>query len=86
MDVSFSDSGTMNVCAYSGCWQGIGTVFTSENFTVVAGHNLRFSTAQDSEAMNQNIVIAVDTDDQVATLKAGSFAHPLICEKDKEAE
>lgn len=80
MDVRVDDAGAMSVCAYTGCWEGTGTVFKSENFVVVTGHDLPFSSAPDASG-GQDIVIALDTSDLVAVLKAGSFAHPLLCEK-----
>ncbi len=81
MSVSFDDSGSMNVCAYSGCWEGTGKVFSIADFLTVAGQNLKFSTSPNDAKMGQNISITIDRKDNVATLKAGSFAQPLICEK-----
>ena len=81
MDVRVDDAGAMSVCAYSGCWEGTGTVVTSEHFVVLTGHDLTFSTAPDSEDSKEDIVIAIDRDDNVAILKAGAFAHPLLCKK-----
>ena len=81
MDVRFDDTGSMSVCAYSGCWEGTGTVVQSENFVVLTGHGLPFSTAPDAADSQANIVIAIDKQDHVAILKAGSFAQPLLCEQ-----
>ncbi len=81
MDVNVDDSGSMSVCAYTGCWEGTGEVLKSGDFTVITGTDLQFSTAQNSESMNESIVIVIDTHDNVAILKAGAFAHPLICKK-----
>ena len=81
MDVNVDDSGAMSVCAYTGCWEGTGEILKSEGFAIIAGHNLKFSTAPNSEGMNESIVIVIDTYDNVAILKAGAFAHPLICKK-----
>ncbi len=78
MSVSFSDSGEMSVCAYTGCWEGMGKVIKNANFLMISGENLVFSTAADS---TQNIAITLDRNDNIGTLKAGSFAHPLICKK-----
>ena len=86
MDVHVDDAGAMSVCAYSGCWEGTGTVVKSEPFIVFTGHNLAFSAAPDSEDGKENIIIVLDTADQVAILKAGAFAHPLRCEKKMSAE
>ena len=81
MSVSFDDSGAMNVCAYSGCWEGTGKVFSIADFLTVAGQNLKFSTSPNDSKTGQNISITIDRKDNVAILKAGSFAQPLICEK-----
>ena len=81
MDVTFDDAGMMSVCAYTGCWEGTGTVTRSGPFVIVAGDALPFSTAPDDTESRAAIVIALDQTDQVATLKAGAFAQPLRCEQ-----
>jgi hypothetical protein len=81
MNVTIDDAGFMLVCAYSGCWEGTGTVVKSEEFVMLTGHDLPFSTAPDSVEMQESIVIVLDRADSVATLKAGAFAHPLRCER-----
>lgn len=82
MSVSFNETGKMSVCAYSGCWEGSGEVFKDGDFLVLTGTNLKFSTASD-DSMNQNILIALDKDDNIAVLKAGGFSHPLVCKEKK---
>ncbi len=81
MSVDFKLSGDVSVCAYSGCWQGQAEVIDSGQFLVFIGTNLPFSTNSDPAAA-ENIVIALDQTDNVATLKAGAFAQPLLCEGD----
>jgi hypothetical protein len=81
MSVSFNDSGTISVCAYSGCWEGTGKVFNSGKFLMLTGSNLRFSTAPSPSKTGKDISITLDRNDNVANLKAGEFAHPLICKK-----
>jgi hypothetical protein len=76
MSVSFDDSGSMSICAYSGCWEGTGKVFKSGDFIMLAGHNLKSSTSPDNA---EKISISLDRKDNVAVLKAGVFAHPLNC-------
>lgn len=78
MSVSADASGALSVCAYSGCWEGAGEVVRSERFLVLIGHDLAFSTSP--EASSEDIVIAIDRKDGIATLKAGEFAHALLCE------
>ena len=77
MSVTMDDAGGMSVCAYTGCWEGTGTVTQSERFVVLASDALPFSTAPDTAA----IAIVLDKADRVAVLKAKSFAHPLRCEQ-----
>lgn len=79
MSVHVESTGTMAVCAYSGCWEGLGKVIHSEEFLVLIGVDLKFSTAQEADR-GQDLVVVIDRADQVATLKAGEFAHPLLCE------
>jgi len=79
MDVRIDDSGAMSVCAYSGCWEGTGEVLRSEGFLVWIGHDLEFSTSPGPQSQ-ADILVALDLADGVATLKAGVFAHPLLCD------
>ena len=81
MDVQFDDAGSMSGCAYSGCWEGKGTVVQREHFVVLTGYDLPFSTAPDSADSRAAIVLVLDRADQVGMLKAGAFAHPLRCEQ-----
>lgn len=79
MDVHVDDSGAMSICAYSGCWAGSGEVLRGERFLVWIGHGLRFSTSREPES-GADILVAIDREDGVGTLKAGEFAHPLLCD------
>ena len=79
MSVRFDDAGSMTVCAYSGCWEGTGDVFKNGEFLVLTGQDLSFSTSRNDPKMNQSIVIALDKSNNVAMLKAGQFAHPVVC-------
>lgn len=78
MDISFDDSGSISICAYTGCWEGSGKVSTSQNFTVITGRDLPFSS---DPSNTNNVVVAIDTNDNVAVMKAAPFAHPFICKK-----
>ncbi len=80
MSVHVDGSGAIAVCAYSGCWEGTGTVVPGDKFLLLIGRGLEFSTARGSESATADIVIAIDRGDGVATLKAGEFVHPLLCE------
>ncbi len=80
MSVSFDDSGKISVCAYTGCWEGTGTASETGTFLMLMGENFKFSTSDTSD-MNEDVAIILDKKDKIAVLKAGGFAHPLICEK-----
>ena len=80
MSVSFNDMGKMSVCAYSGCWRGVGEVFRNSNFITLIGNDLKFSTSNNAKKVGQRIAITLDKKDNIAVLKVGAFAHPLICE------
>jgi hypothetical protein len=70
----------MSICAYSGCWAGTGEVLRGERFLIWIGHGLRFSTSREPESA-ADILVAIDREDGIATLKAGAFAHPLLCDQ-----
>ncbi|NNE67211.1 MAG: hypothetical protein HKN33_11655 [Pyrinomonadaceae bacterium] len=76
MRVTIASDGSMEVCAYTGCWQGTGKVLKNESQIVFAGTDLRFSTAPESK---ENILIGIDSRDNVGFVKAGAFSHPLVC-------
>lgn len=78
MSVSFDDSGKVSVCVYTGCWEGTAKVVKNENFLILSGQYLKFSTAPN---FGQNVAITLDRRDNIAVLKAGGFAQPLICKK-----
>lgn len=86
MSVSFDASGTLSVCAYSGCWQGTGSFVRDPRFLVLLGHDLPFSTAPAATPVNADVVISLDREDGVATLKVGGFAQPLLCRRDPRPE
>lgn len=80
MSVRAYATGAMSVCAYSGCWEGTGEIFESDEFRIFAGHDLEFSTSADSPSDRADVVLAIDRSDGVGTLKVGAFAQPLLCE------
>lgn len=78
MSVTFAETGRLSVCAYTGCWEGTAGVSGDDRFLMLTGRGLRFST---NASMKEDIAVVLDRRDGVATLKAGGFAHPLICKK-----
>lgn len=79
MDVHFNDKGQISVCAYTGCWEGVGRVFKSGNYRIITGQNLKFSTS----SSRADFLIAIDIDDAVSVLKGAGFAMPMICNTTK---
>lgn len=78
MSVNFDDAGKLSVCAYTGCWEGTGRISENGSFLVLTARDLKFSTS-DSAKMNRDIAITLDRTDNIALLKAGAFAQPLVC-------
>ena len=80
MDVSFTDKGKISVCAYTGCWEGVGKVFSNKNHMIISAHDLKFSTSS-SDAMKSDILIALDTKDNISVIKTYGYAMPMTCKK-----
>ena len=78
MSVNLDESGSMSVCAYSGCWEGSAEVLYSSEFVIFVGNQLAFSTANGKDTQ-ANIVVSVDKKDAVGTLKVDEFAQPILC-------
>lgn len=76
MQVAFDERGAMNICAYSGCWEGKGKVFKSGNHLLLSGHKLGWSSAAHEGG---DFMIALDKSHSVAVINGEGFAMPLIC-------
>ena len=77
MSVAVDGDGTMEVCAYSGCWQGqINQNVQSNRWIIVASENMRWTgTSPDTGAF----ALALDRATGVAVLNGEGFAQPMIC-------
>lgn len=77
--MSFLENGEFGVCAYSGCWEGIGKVVINDPFLVISSSAAEWSSedAIGSEA----VAIIYDRRDDIALLKVASFAMPLVCNR-----
>mgnify|MGYP001557348177 CR=1 FL=1 len=80
VDVTLNNDGRMSVCAYTGCWDGKGSVLNEGSFIIYTGKNFKFSTASNSEN-SEDIVVVIDKRDNVAVMKNSVFSQPLICIK-----
>lgn len=85
MSINFTDDGYVYACMYSGCWEGQGEAFRSKRFLSIHAHNLMYSTDPNPGEMREDVALLVDLDDNIALMKVGTYAQPLICTVDDEA-
>ena len=83
MDISVSDSGSMTICAYSGCWEGKGKVLKSGNHLLLSGHKLDWSGTTPGSG---DFMIALDKSTGIAVINGKGFAMPLICKLENTAK
>lgn len=80
MDVSVSLSGKMNICAYTGCWEGMASsVLTSGRYLTLSSSELIWSKGSTKTGVEGTVTI--DTTGKTATIMIENFAHPLSCNK-----
>lgn len=84
MSLAFSSSGSFSLCAYSGCWDAEGTVVSTAPFLVIAQARAEWSDPSSRGERDADVLIAFDTRDRIALIKAGGFATPLHCELQSE--
>ena len=77
VSVSVSQKGRIEICAYSGCWEGSGKVTRTRHHTLVSTTTLRWKGVSANPA---DFIIAIDARDRVGFIKGGGFAMPLQCE------
>lgn len=77
MSVAFDDRGFMAICAYSGCWEGMGRIMRSGDHALLSGHGLRWS---GTDRGTGDFMIALDRNTRVAVINGSGFAMPLLCE------
>lgn len=85
MSLAFSSTGSFSLCAYSGCWDGEGTVVSTKPFLVITQANAAWSDPSSNGERDADVMIAFDRQDAIAIVKAGAFATPLHC-KAREGE
>lgn len=86
MSINFTDSGHVYACMYSGCWEGQGEVFRSERFLSIHARDLVYSTDPNPGEMREDVALTVDLDDNIALMKVGQYAQPLVCRLDTGPE
>jgi hypothetical protein len=79
MSLAFSTSGSFSLCAYSGCWDAEGDVIVRSPFVVIMNKGAQWSDPSSNGERDSDILIAFDTTDRVALIKAGGFTTPFHC-------
>ena len=79
MSLGFSTTGSFSLCAYSGCWDGEGTVVATAPFLVITQAKVEWSDPSSHGERDADVLIAFDARDRIAIIKAGGFATPLLC-------
>lgn len=72
----FDDSGSFRICMYSGCYQGKGTVLTSEPFLSIVKEEARWTGTSSPSA---DVFIVLDLQTNIGMFKASSFVQPIRC-------
>lgn len=83
MDVDVGNDGTLSVCAYSGCWEGVGQVHGDARYLAIIARDLPFSTSRNDDDARADVALVLDRADGVALLKVAGYAQPLLCEADE---
>lgn len=79
MSLAFSTSGSFSLCAYSGCWDAEGDVVVRAPYLVILKTGAKWSDPSSNGARDSDILIAFDSTDRVAQIKAGGFTTPFHC-------
>jgi hypothetical protein len=77
INVTFNTKGSLHVCGYSGCWEGVARVYRYQNHTIYIGKNFISEQANKKE----DFFISIDSDDNISLFKGLGFAMPMECER-----
>ncbi len=78
LDVYFGADGDISIGMYTGVWEGKGKSINEDNYLIVIGRGLVFSTSTDMKA---DFIITLDKKDKIAFIKGYGYAMPMACEK-----
>ena len=84
--LSFDSHGEFSLCAYSGCWEGTGTVVSSSPFLVITKEQVDWSDPNRRVEGREDVLIAFSPGDKVVMVKAGSIAMPMRCSREARPE
>lgn len=79
LDVRFDTDGGFSVCAYTGCWDGTGKAVRSPPHLLISAAQVEWSDPARRDENRADVVIAFDSADRIALVKAGVFALPMAC-------
>ena len=79
MSLALNTDGELSICAYSGCWDGTGSVHEHAGFVSIIANDLGFTPDLQGDAPRQRAAILLDTEGNVALLRVGVFAQPMTC-------
>lgn len=87
LDVSVHDDGSLTVCAYSGCWDGVGEIGESNEYLMVTASELvaapnGLEPSEEGEEQDRpRVMIGIDTRDGVSVFNGFGYAMPMMCER-----
>lgn len=77
MEVHVAGDGTMEVCAYSGCWRGMANQRVQSNrWILLAAENMQW---MGSNGGTGAFGLLLDRETGVAVLNGEGFAQPMLC-------
>lgn len=79
MSVRFDRLGHFAVCAYSGCWEGQGTLLQQDKLWLLSQPKASWTGAPGASPGHSRLAILFDRVDQMALLKVEAFQLPLRC-------
>jgi hypothetical protein len=77
--LSFDSHGKFSLCAYSGCWEGIGKVASTAPFLVITVAKAAWSSPHHRAEDREDVLIAFSPSDHIVLIKVESFAMPMRC-------
>ena len=79
LDVRFDADGGFSVCAYTGCWDGTGKTISNPPHLLISAAQVDWSDPSRQAENRSDVMIAFDSADGIALVKAGVFALPMAC-------
>jgi hypothetical protein len=71
------DDGRFSICAYTGCWEGVGEMAAARGRLLWAADDVEFSSSGSGFAADVSLLIVEE--DGVGFVRVGGLATPLLC-------